>query len=282
MATNKRMFSNDIVGSDAFFDMPSTSQSLYFHLGMRCDDDGFVNPATTMRMTGSNKNDLDILVVKKFLLPFKNGVLVLKHHRINNNWDARDCRRTLYTEELFQLFIKENKAYTLDETKGESVIKAYPKVYRALPDGKPTETRRQNRIEENRILGKLDAKASGVIKKKTMKNYNENEHYSDGLPEIDSDSQETQVSPSRKNKNTPAIKSIFAVFADQPARHAWGLREIERTSAQTLFDEYGLEEVKARYADCIKYRDDEMCPQITSPSSMLSKMANMENFMKKV
>ena len=149
------MFSSDIVGSDAFLEMPSTTQALYFHLGMRCDDDGFVNPNVTMRMTGANKNDLDILAAKKFLLPFKNGVVVIKHHRINNNWDARDCRRTLYTEELKTLFIKENRAYTLDEHKGEPVVKTYPK---RLPDGNPTGTRRdsagrieENRIEENRI-----------------------------------------------------------------------------------------------------------------------------------
>ena len=41
MAT-KRMFSKDIVGSDAFQDMPHSSQLLYFHLGMEADDDGFV------------------------------------------------------------------------------------------------------------------------------------------------------------------------------------------------------------------------------------------------
>jgi hypothetical protein len=158
MATNKRMFSNDIVGSDSFIEMPQTSQNLYFHLGMRCDDDGFVNPNITMRMTGSNKNDLDILIGKKFLLQFQNGVVVIKHHRINNNWDSRDCRRTLYTEQLRQLFIKENNSYTLDEKKGEPVELKYlaSKKKDALKspyDGNPTETRRKpvDRIEENRI-----------------------------------------------------------------------------------------------------------------------------------
>lgn len=152
MATTKRMFSNDIVGSDAFLEMPSTSQALYFHLGMRCDDDGFVNPNTTMRMTGANKNDLDVLIGKRFLLLFSNGVVVIKHHRINNKWDSRDCRRTLYTEELKQLFLKENNSYTLDEVQGIPVIEKYlTNKDLSLPDGKPTEVRRQNRIEENRI-----------------------------------------------------------------------------------------------------------------------------------
>ena len=156
MATTKRMFSNDIVGTDAFLEMPSTSQALYFHLGMRCDDDGFVNPNTTMRMTGANKNDLDILIGKRFLLAFKNGVVVIKHHRINNNWDSRDCRRTLYTEQLSELFIKENNSYTFDEEQGKPVSDKYVTSKanigkKVLSDGNTTETRRQNRIEENRI-----------------------------------------------------------------------------------------------------------------------------------
>ncbi len=40
---NRRMFSLDIIDSDAFLDMPNESQNLYFHLAMRADDDGFVN-----------------------------------------------------------------------------------------------------------------------------------------------------------------------------------------------------------------------------------------------
>ena len=39
----RRMFAKTIIDSDAFLDMPVTSQLLYFHLSMRADDDGFVN-----------------------------------------------------------------------------------------------------------------------------------------------------------------------------------------------------------------------------------------------
>ena len=40
---NKRMFSVDVTETDAFLEMPLTAQALYFHLGMRGDDDGFVS-----------------------------------------------------------------------------------------------------------------------------------------------------------------------------------------------------------------------------------------------
>ena len=43
----KRMFSIDIVGSDAFLFFLYSAQCLYFQLGRRADDDGFVgNPKT--------------------------------------------------------------------------------------------------------------------------------------------------------------------------------------------------------------------------------------------
>ena len=40
---NRRMFSLSVVDTDKFLEMPATTQLLYFHLGMRADDDGFVS-----------------------------------------------------------------------------------------------------------------------------------------------------------------------------------------------------------------------------------------------
>ena len=63
----KRMFNVDIVGSDAFLDLPHTAQALYFQLGMRADDDGFVgNPKTIQRIAGTKASDLELLVKKRF------------------------------------------------------------------------------------------------------------------------------------------------------------------------------------------------------------------------
>ena len=39
----RRMMSKKIIHSDAFLDMPATSQNLYFHLLLEADDEGFVN-----------------------------------------------------------------------------------------------------------------------------------------------------------------------------------------------------------------------------------------------
>ncbi len=116
------MFSKEITASDAFLDMPASTQALYFHLGMEADDDGFIgNPKKVMRVMGVSDDDLKILISKRFVLIFSSGVLVMKHHRINNNWDRYNCKRTVYLEEFSQLYIKENKAYTLDKMKGVHV-----------------------------------------------------------------------------------------------------------------------------------------------------------------
>lgn len=114
---NKRMFSMSIVDSDAFLDMPATSQLLYFHLGMRADDDGFVNsPKRIQRMVGASEDDLKLLIAKGFLIVFESGVAVIKHWKINNTIQSDRYKETNYKEELSMLKIKKNKSYTLSET----------------------------------------------------------------------------------------------------------------------------------------------------------------------
>lgn len=81
----RRMFSKAIIDSHAFFDMPASARLLYYDLGMRADDDGFVNnPKKIIRMIGAADDDLKLLVAKKFIIPFENGVVVIKHWRIHN------------------------------------------------------------------------------------------------------------------------------------------------------------------------------------------------------
>lgn len=109
----KRMFSIDIVGSDAFLDLPYSSQCLYFQLCMRADDDGFVgNPKTIQRIAGTKSSDLELLVKRRFLLQFPSGVVVIKHWKINNQIQKDRYTPTVYTEEYQSLYIKDNKAYT--------------------------------------------------------------------------------------------------------------------------------------------------------------------------
>lgn len=112
----RRMFAKKITESDAFLDMPSSSQMLYFHLSMNADDDGFVNnPKKIQRMCGASDDDFKLLIAKSFVLIFDSGVIVIKHWKMHNYIQSDRYRPTDYVDEKSMLGLKKNKAYTLDK-----------------------------------------------------------------------------------------------------------------------------------------------------------------------
>lgn len=107
------MFAKTIIDSDAFLDMPQSTQLLYFHLSMRADDDGFINnPKKIQRMIGCSEDDLKILITKKFIITFESGVIVIKHWKIHNYIRNDRYKETTYKEEKSTLILDENNAYT--------------------------------------------------------------------------------------------------------------------------------------------------------------------------
>ncbi len=106
------MFSTEIVSSDQFLDMGQGAQLLYFQLGMRADDDGFVNPRSVMRMLGINEDELKVLLAKRFILPFESGVVVIKHWLIHNLIRSDLYKETQYKKEKNTLGLNQNGAYT--------------------------------------------------------------------------------------------------------------------------------------------------------------------------
>ena len=107
------MFAKTIVTSDAFLDMPLSARCLYFTLGMLADDDGFVNnPKSIMRQVGACTDDLNLLLVKRFILAFDSGVIVIKHWRIHNYIQKDRYKETKYIEEMASLMLDEKGAYT--------------------------------------------------------------------------------------------------------------------------------------------------------------------------
>jgi len=117
---NRRMFSRQIARSDAFLDMPLSTQALYFQIGLDCDDDGICQSAkSVMRLVGANQNDLDVLVAKKFLIPFPNGVYVVKHWKINNYIQSDRYKPSAFKEVRELLNVKENRSYTTDKAQGK-------------------------------------------------------------------------------------------------------------------------------------------------------------------
>jgi len=118
----RRMFTQKIVDSDAFLDMPLSAQALYFHLNMRADDDGFVNnPKRIQRTVCASEDDLKLLILKRFLICFENGVIVIKHWRMHNSLRKDRYSPTQYQDEFARLGIKDNGAYTEREMLPESL-----------------------------------------------------------------------------------------------------------------------------------------------------------------
>ncbi len=116
MAT-KRMFSLNVVDTDKFLEMPVSARLLYYELGMRADDDGFVdNWKKILLFTGLKEDDMKLLIAKSFIIPFESGVIVIRHWRMNNYLQNDRTKPTLYQDELNQLGLDENNVYTLDTT----------------------------------------------------------------------------------------------------------------------------------------------------------------------
>ena len=119
----RRMFAKTIIDSDAFLDMPLSTQALYFHLSMRADDDGFVNnPKKIQRLIGASDDDCRLLVAKRFLLAFESGVVVIKHWLIHNYIRKDRYIETAYLKEKEMLTLNENNAYTERSTNGQPTV----------------------------------------------------------------------------------------------------------------------------------------------------------------
>ena len=147
----RRMFAKQIIDSDAFLDMPLSAQALYFHLSMRADDDGFINnPKKTQRLINASDDDFKLLLLKRFVLAFESGVVVIKHWRIHNYIRNDRYKPTVYTEERNTLMLNKNGAYT-------------DKVYQMDTDGIPNGYQMETQYRLGEVsLGK-DSKESACV-----------------------------------------------------------------------------------------------------------------------
>ncbi len=110
---NRRMFSKSIIRTDRFLEMASSTQNLYFHLGIEADDDGFVSPKMVMRTVGATDDELKMLIAKRFVIPFESGVVVITDWKENNYIQSDRHKPTIHQQELLQLSCTQN-VYKLD------------------------------------------------------------------------------------------------------------------------------------------------------------------------
>lgn len=113
----RRMFSLDVVDTDIFLDLPASSQSLYFHLGMRADDDGFVSsPKRITAMVNASGDDLKLLIAKGLIIPFETGVCVIRDWKVNNYIQSDRYTPSLYTSEKQHLSCDKSGRYDYLDT----------------------------------------------------------------------------------------------------------------------------------------------------------------------
>lgn len=82
---SRTAFAERVVCSTEFLGMSVRAQCLYFALCMRADDDGFVgSPKPVMQIISATETELSELVSKKYIIPFEDGVIAIRHWFVNN------------------------------------------------------------------------------------------------------------------------------------------------------------------------------------------------------
>ncbi len=151
----RRMFSLLIIDSDNFTSMEPEAQALYFHLGMRADDDGFVNnPRNIALLTGCGIEKLDILISNEYILPFKSGIVVIKDWLIHNSIRKDRYNPTQFINEKAELVIRENKSYAF----------AQPNDNQRLPNGCQSDTKTTTNGYQMVAAGKVSIDKNNIDK----------------------------------------------------------------------------------------------------------------------
>jgi hypothetical protein len=172
----RRMFAKSIIDSDMFLDMPVTAQLLYFQLGMRADDDGFLNnPKRIMRDVRSSEDDMKVLIAKKYIIPFESGVVVIRHWRIHNYLRSDRYKPTL-CEEKNLIVAGENKVYELVDTTGiqSGIPVGIPSGRQVGNPGKVSidkDSIDKNSIDKSCMKGVSDDTPPSQPKKRTVKKF---------------------------------------------------------------------------------------------------------------
>lgn len=109
----RRMFSKEVIQTDWFTDMPATAQLLYIHLSMDADDDGFVTSSKTAMVNAhAGKDDLSILMAKRYVIQVESGLYLIKHWRQNNYLRNDRYKKSDYADRLNDFDQKPDGSYT--------------------------------------------------------------------------------------------------------------------------------------------------------------------------
>jgi DnaD/phage-associated family protein len=222
----RRMFAKAIVESDAFMEMPLSSQALYLHLNMNADDDGFVSsPKRIARMINANEDDLKVLLSKRFVLGFDNGIVVIKHWKMNNLIRKDRYKKTVYQDEFKMLDTKENNSYTELATNGQPMV---------------NQMATQDSIGKVRLgkdsIGKVIVVYEQEIGHATPTTLDTLESYLDDVTE-EMIIKAIQIASMNNKKNLAYVKGILNSWISKGYKVLSDTQEEQKKTAKTLIDE---------------------------------------------
>ena len=108
----RRMFSNNVVDSDEFCALSQAAQLLYFHLGMKADDDGFVQTKKILKLLELDESVLEELESAGFLIRFPDAVCIA-HWKHNNQIKADRRHETRFQNYKARIQEDQNKVFRL-------------------------------------------------------------------------------------------------------------------------------------------------------------------------
>jgi len=249
------MFSQAIVESDAFLDMPLSTQGLYFHLSMNADDYGFVGPKRVMRMVGANDDDLKVLIGKRYVLIFDSGVVVIKHWMLNNTVRKDRSQPTTYSKEFESLIFNEFGAYTerrkiLETIEGvENATTITPEENRVATKSQPNDNQMTTQIRLDYI--RLD---------KTR---------------LDKTSKDNGAAKATQRIDSKKIDAMFSFWHEQTAMEITGNVEANRKACSNLLKTHGDENLKKLISGVGVAMNDQYAPRISDFVSLKRKQNDL-------
>lgn len=142
----RRMFSKRITESARFLKMPTSTQALYFHLGLNADDDGVVEGYTIMRQIGATEDDLRILVGKNFINILNEDLVIYITDWLENNKIRSDRKvDSIYKPLLIQMLPDVNLQKTRLSKKNDNQV---------TTNGQPSDNQMsaQDRLGKDRLV----------------------------------------------------------------------------------------------------------------------------------
>ncbi|WP_414152763.1 DnaD domain protein [Limosilactobacillus reuteri] len=210
----RRMFSQKVTETDKFLDMALTAQSLYFHLGMNADDDGFVgNPKSIKRMIGASEDDLKALVEKDYLIVFDDGVVVIKDWLVSNYVKKDRYTPTIYTDDMKLIGLDKNKRYQfvsdLEPERNQVGTETEPKRIQNGDKMEP-ECIQSGSKNENQISNKNSQPQQGQGFNSMEPNWNQNGTKMD--PQVRLGKDRVKLSKSKDNLNTTTSTTLNSYY----------------------------------------------------------------------